>query len=146
MGGGGYLMLRNLTLAVDGPIATLTLNRPEKRNALSLELMQEMIDCLGELGSRSDVQAVILAAAGKVFSSGHDLGELTDRTLADYRRIFDICTKLMTQIQEIRQPVIAQVQGVATAAGCQLVATCDMAVASNDAKFATPGVKIGLFC
>src|SRR5438128_2662770 len=109
-------MLRNLTLEIEESIATLTLNRPEKRNALSLELMQEMIDCLAETGRRSDIHAVILRAAGKVFSSGHDLGELRDRTVADYRRIFDICTQLMTLIQTIPQPVIAQVQGIATAA------------------------------
>jgi enoyl-CoA hydratase/carnithine racemase len=92
------------------------------------------------------VRAVILAAEGKAFSSGHDLGEMTGRGIDDYRKIFDVCTELMTKIQSIPQPVIAQVQGVATAAGCQLVATCDLAVASSEATFATPGVKIGLFC
>ncbi len=137
---------RNLSLAPDGPVAVVTLNRPEKRNALSLELMEELIAALEGIGKRTDVQAVILAAAGKVFSSGHDLGEMTGRGLADYRRTFDVCTELMIRIQSIPQPVIAQVQGVATAAGCQLVATCDLAVASTEAKFATPGVKIGLFC
>jgi enoyl-CoA hydratase/carnithine racemase len=137
---------RNLTLVCDGPIADLTLNRPEKRNALSLELMEEMIACLSEIGARDDIRAVIVSAAGKVFSAGHDLGEMTGRTLADYRRTFDVCTELMTKIQSIPQPVIAQVQGVATAAGCQLVATCDLAIASPEARFATPGVKIGLFC
>ena len=137
---------QNLRIAVDGSVATLTLNRPEKRNALSLELMEEMIACLTELGGRADVHAVILAAAGKVFSSGHDLGEMIGRTLGEYRRTFDVCTELMTKIQSIPQPVVARVQGVATAAGCQLVATCDLAVAAEEAKFATPGVKIGLFC
>jgi enoyl-CoA hydratase/carnithine racemase len=92
------------------------------------------------------MRAVILAANGKVFSSGHDLSEMVDRTVADYRRVFDVCTQLMQKIQAIPQPVIAQVQGVATAAGCQLVATCDLAIASDEASFATPGVKIGLFC
>jgi enoyl-CoA hydratase/carnithine racemase len=137
---------RDLCLTVDAPVATLTLNRPEKRNALSLELMEEMIATLAEIAERQDVRAVILAANGKVFSSGHDLSEMTDRSLGEYRRTFDVCTVLMTKIQSIPQPVIAQVQGVATAAGCQLVATCDLAVASPEAKFATPGVKIGLFC
>jgi enoyl-CoA hydratase/carnithine racemase len=92
------------------------------------------------------LRAVILAAAGKVYSSGHDLSELVGRDINDYRRIFDVCAELMTRIQSIPQPVIAEVQGVATAAGCQLVATCDLAVATEDAWFATPGVKIGLFC
>lgn len=137
---------RNLRLAFDGPIAELTLNRPEKRNALSLDMMEEMIACLSDIGARNDIHAVILAAEGKVFSSGHDLSEMTGRTIAGYRRTFEVCTELMTRIQSIPQPVIAQVQGVATAAGCQLVATCDLAVASTEAKFATPGVKIGLFC
>ena len=145
-GDGGDMGYRNLGLTVDGPVATLTLNRAQKRNALSLELMEEMIAGLDEAGRREDVRAIILAAAGRVYSSGHDLGELTGRSLGDYRRTFDVCTRLMTKIQSIPPPVIAQVQGVATAAGCQLVATCDLAVASEEASFATPGVKIGLFC
>lgn len=136
----------NLLLEIDGAIATLTLNRPERRNALSFDLMLEFIDCLGELQHNRAVQAVILAAAGKVFSSGHDLSEMTGRTQAEYERIFGVCTDLMMKIQAIPQPVIAEVQGLATAAGCQLVATCDLAVASEDAAFATPGVRIGLFC
>jgi enoyl-CoA hydratase/carnithine racemase len=89
---------------------------------------------------------VILAAAGKVFCSGHDLSEMTGRNINEYRSIFDVCTQLMEKIQAIPQPVIAEVQGIATAAGCQLVATCDLVVASDQAAFATPGVKIGLFC
>ena len=108
--------------------------------------MLELIDCLNEIGSNTSVRAVILGAAGKAFSSGHDLSEMVGRTINDYRRIFDVCTELMTKIQSIPQPVIAQVQGIATAAGCQLVATCDLAIASEQAQFATPGVKIGLFC
>ncbi len=137
---------RDLRVTLEGSIAEVTLNRPEKRNALSLALMEELIECLSDIGKRPDVGAVILSAEGKVFSAGHDLGEMTGRSITDYRRIFDVCTELMTKIQSIPQPVIAQVQGIATAAGCQLVATCDLAVASVEAKFATPGVKIGLFC
>jgi enoyl-CoA hydratase/carnithine racemase len=135
-----------LSMAEEGAITTVTLNRPEKRNALSLELMQELSAALSEIGARAEVRAVVLAAAGKVFSAGHDLGEMTGRSLGEYRRTFDVCTELMTKIQSIPQPVIARVQGIATAAGCQLVAACDLAVASEEAKFATPGVKIGLFC
>ena len=136
----------NLLCSTEGPLATITLNRPERRNALSLELMLELIRCLDELGSDRDVRAVVLAANGKAFSSGHDLKQMVGRTVNDYRRIFDVCTELMQKIQGIPQPVIAQVQGIATAAGCQLVATCDLAIASETATFATPGVKIGLFC
>ena len=118
----------------------------QRRHALSLELMLELIECLDGLGRDRVTRAVILAAAGKVFCSGHDLSEMTGRDINEYRRLFDVCTELMTKIQTIPQPVIAEVQGVATAAGCQLVATCDLAVASERAAFATPGVRIGLFC
>lgn len=129
-----------------GAIATVTLNRPERRNALSLDLMLELIECLDRIASQREISVVILAAAGKVFSSGHDLGEMIGREASEYRHIFDVCTRLMTRIQSIPQPVIARVQGIATAAGCQLVASCDLAVASSESSFATPGVKIGLFC
>jgi enoyl-CoA hydratase/carnithine racemase len=130
----------------EGPSAVVTLNRPERRNALSLEVMQELLGALEEIGRSREVRAVILAAAGKVFCSGHDLGQMTGRDINDYRQIFDVCSELMQKIQAIPQPVIAEVQGIATAAGCQLVAACDLAVASEVAAFATPGVKIGLFC
>jgi len=136
----------NLLISTDGQIGIITLNRPERRNPLSLELMQELIRTLDQFASDPNVRVLILASTGKVFSAGHDLGEMTGRTVADYRRIFDVCTELMMKIQAIPQPVIAQVQGIATAAGCQLVATCDLAIASDQAQFATPGVKLGLFC
>jgi enoyl-CoA hydratase/carnithine racemase len=136
----------NLTLAHEGAAAILTLNRPQRRNALSLHLMIEIIDALDHLSQRAETRAIILAAAGKVFCSGHDLSEMTGRDINEYRRIFDVCSQLMLKIQAIPQPVIAEVQGVATAAGCQLVAACDLAIAAEDAWFATPGVKIGLFC
>ncbi len=136
----------NLTFARDGALAVVTLNRPQRRNALSLGLMLELTACLEEIRQDRGIRAVILAAAGKVFCSGHDLSEMTGRDINEYRRIFDVCTALMTAIQAIPQPVIAEVQGVATAAGCQLAATCDLVVAAEEAAFATPGVKIGLFC
>lgn len=129
----------------EGSLAVVTLNRPQRRNALSLELMLELIDCLDSIAA-SDARIVILQAAGKVFSSGHDLNQLVNGSIGEYRRLFDVCTQLMAKVQSIPQPVIAQVQGIATAAGCQLVATCDLAVASSEAKFATPGVTNGLFC
>jgi enoyl-CoA hydratase/carnithine racemase len=138
--------MSNVLMELEGHLAVVTLQRPERRNALSLDLMLELDRCLDGIASEREVYAVILQASGKVFSSGHDLGEMTGRGVEDYRRIFDVCTQLMTKIQSVPQPVIAQVQGVATAAGCQLVATCDLVVASSDATFATPGVKIGLFC
>ena len=137
---------QHLLRSTEGQLAIITLNRPDRRNALSLDLMRELIGCLSDFGADSNIRAVILAAAGRVFSSGHDLSEMVGRTVNDYRRIFDVCTELMMKIQSIPQPVIAQVQGIATAAGCQLVATCDLAIAADQAQFATPGVKIGLFC
>src|SRR5438270_10562028 len=97
----------NICLTNEGNIAILTLNRPQRRNALSLALMQEMIACLNEIGARREIRAVILAAAGKVFSSGHDLSEMVGRDINGYRRLFDVCTELMTRIQSIPQPVIA---------------------------------------
>jgi len=128
------------------PITTITLNRPEKRNALSVELMTELRDCFQEVGRDKYIRAVILTATGKAFSAGHDLSEMTGQTIEHYRNVFDLCTQLMTAIQSIPQPVIAAVQGIATAAGCQLVASCDLVVAAQKASFSTPGVKIGLFC
>jgi enoyl-CoA hydratase/carnithine racemase len=136
----------NLLLELDERMAVITLNRPNRRNALSLALMRELIDCLETVGQHRSVHAVILAASGKVYSSGHDLTEMVGRSVGEYRHIFDVCAALMTKIQSIPQPVIAEVQGMATAAGCQLVATCDLAIASEEAAFATPGVRIGLFC
>lgn len=127
-------------------IATVTLNRPEKRNPLSLALMEELIATFRAIGARRDVAAVILTGNGPAFSAGHDLGEMTGRTIEDYRTIFDRCCELMETVQAIPQPVIAMVRGIATAAGCQLVATCDLVVAEEGARFGTPGVKIGLFC
>ncbi len=126
------------------PVTTLTLSRPERRNALSLALMTEVYEALGSLPS--DSQVVVLAADGPAFSAGHDLGEMVDRDPGFYAELFDVCTRMMERIHHVPQPVIAKVHGVATAAGCQLVASCDLAVATDTATFATPGVKIGLFC
>lgn len=131
---------------IENGIAIVTLNRPERRNALSLDLTLELSEYLHRLELDRSVQVIILASQGPVFSSGHDLSEMLEQNPSDYKRIFCACTQLMTKIQSIPQPVIAEVQGLATAAGCQLVATCDLAVASENASFATPGVRIGLFC
>ena len=135
-----------LRVGTAGPVATIRLNRPRQRNALSMDLMRDLIAVLEGIGTNREVAAVILAAEGSAFCAGHDLNEMVDRNVNEYRQIFDLCTDLMTAIQRIPQPVIAQVHGMATAAGCQLVAACDLVVASDNARFATPGVRIGLFC
>src|SRR6185503_43001 len=136
----------NLLYEREGRLAVITLNRPNRRNALSLALMSELIACLDSVERDREIRAVILAAAGTVFSSGHDLSETVDGDISAYRRLFDVCTEMIAKLQSIPQPVIAEVQGIATAAGCQLVASCDLAIASEQASFATPGVRIGLFC
>ncbi|HEX6350715.1 MAG TPA: enoyl-CoA hydratase [Candidatus Dormibacteraeota bacterium] len=128
------------------PAVVITLNRPETRNALSTPLMEELTAELERQSARPECRVIVLAANGPAFSAGHDLKELIDRTLDEERAIFETCTRMMDTVQRIPQPVIAAVQGIATAAGCQLVATCDLAIASSEARFATPGVKIGLFC
>ena len=135
-----------LKIDVAVPLATLTLANPARRNSLSLEVLDALTAAIREIGARDEVRAVILQAEGPVFSAGHDLREMTGRDLKHYRHVFDSCTEMMAAMQGIPQPVIAQVDGLATAAGCQLVATCDLAVASDRSRFATPGVKIGLFC
>ena len=127
-------------------IAIITLDRPEKRNALSLAVMRELHSILSLVGEDRAVRVVVLRGEGPAFSAGHDLREMLNRSIDAYHEIFDACIDVMTKIQRIPQPVIAEVDGVATAAGCQLVASCDLAVASSAARFATPGVKIGLFC
>ena len=137
---------RNLVVRRDGAAATVMLNRPERRNALSLELMEELIEVFGQLGPERDLRAIVVEGAGPVFSSGHDLSEMIGRDPGFYEHLFDVCTVTMETVHRLPQPVIAKVHGVATAAGCQLVASCDLVVAAADARFATPGVKIGLFC
>jgi len=127
-------------------IGFVTLNRPEKRNALSLNLMAEMIGLLQDVRKNEEFRVLIIRAAGPVFSSGHDLSEMKEGNVVSYRGVFGACTEMMEALRNLPQPVIAQVQGMATAAGCQLVAACDLAVASREARFATPGVRIGLFC
>jgi enoyl-CoA hydratase/carnithine racemase len=127
-------------------ITTITMNRPERRNALSEAHMRELIAALRAAGDQPGVRAVILAANGSVFCSGHDFTDMIDRDLAGMRRLLATCTELMLTIRDLPQPVVAKVQGLATAAGCQLVATCDLAVAAEEASFATPGGKGGWFC
>ena len=135
-----------VTVRVDEGTAYLTLDRPDRRNALSLELMHELLAALDELATDQDVRTVVIGGNGPAFSAGHDLSEMMGRDEAAYQELFDVCTRLMMRIHELPQPVIARVHGIATAAGCQLVATCDLAIAAEEARFATPGVRIGLFC
>jgi enoyl-CoA hydratase/carnithine racemase len=130
---------------VDG-VALLTLHHPEKRNALSRAMLASLKEQLARSAEDPAVRVVVLRAAGSVFSSGHDLRELVGGCEADHASLFALCTEVMEMIRLLPRPVIAQVQGLATAAGCQLAATCDLVVASENAAFATPGVKIGLFC
>ena len=127
-------------------IGSLTLNRPETRNALSLELLEELCSCLTGVAKKREAKAIIIKGAGVAFCAGHDLKEILGKELNDIRHLFHTCLNLMMLIQNIPQPVIAQVHGAAVAAGCQLVAACDLVVAEQTAQFATPGVKIGLFC
>ncbi len=139
-----------VTYASADGIATIELANPERRNALSLATLHELLAIFERLRDDRATKVVILRALGPVFSSGHDLREMRcagdEADVSKFRAIFDVCVRVMTAMQAIAQPVIAEVAGIATAAGCQLVATCDLAVASREARFATPGVKIGLFC
>jgi enoyl-CoA hydratase/carnithine racemase len=136
-----------LTRTDNTGVATLTMERPQARNALSMELMTALLGALEAISKDTSVKAVILRGAGPAFCAGHDLKELrANPGRAFMRETFETCARLMLAITRLRQPVIAQVHGIATAAGCQLVATCDLAVCADDARFATPGVNIGLFC
>lgn len=135
-----------VTVRRDGAVATVVMDRPGRRNALSLEMLGALRGALAGVAADPDVRAVVLGATGPVFSSGHDLREIAEGDEALHRRLFDACAEVMLLVHRTPQPVVARVQGLATAAGCQLVAACDLAVASREARFATPGVRIGLFC
>jgi enoyl-CoA hydratase/carnithine racemase len=137
---------RNLLVTREGPAARVVLNRPDKRNALSLELIEEVIAAVREASAQRDTRAIVIEGAGPAFSAGHDLSEMIGRNREFLALLFDRCSVMMETLHEVSQPVIAKVHGIATAAGCQLVAACDLAVAAQGTRFATPGVKIGLFC
>jgi enoyl-CoA hydratase/carnithine racemase len=130
----------------DGRVAILTLANPQRRNALSRELLTQLRDHLRDVAADRTIKCVILRADGPVFSSGHDLREIAAADRENAELLFALCTEVMENIRHMPQPVIAAVQGIATAAGCQLAATCDLVVAAEEATFATPGVRIGLFC
>jgi enoyl-CoA hydratase/carnithine racemase len=127
-------------------VIRLTLDRPARRNALSQSLVAELVSTVGRVAGDPSIRVVVLAATGSVFCAGHDLREMIGRSAEEYDVLFGSCTELMLQLRRLPQPVIARVQGIATAAGCQLVAACDLVVAAEEATFATPGVKLGLFC
>ncbi|MEO6293700.1 MAG: enoyl-CoA hydratase-related protein, partial [Burkholderiaceae bacterium] len=136
---------QHILLTTDDSITTITLNRPEKRNALALDVMQELIGALRTV-AQSEARGVILAAHGPVFSAGHNFGDMAGASLDEARKLFAVCTDMMNAVQAMPQVVIAKVHALATAAGCQLVATCDLAMAADTATFAIPGGKAGLFC
>ena len=138
--------LVNLLVEDALPVAVITLNRPDKLNALSVALMLELTAELERQGARDEIGVIVIRGAGRAFSAGHDLKELVDRSLDEERTIFQTCERLMEVVQSIPQPVIASVHGIATAAGCQLVAACDLAIASEEARFATNGIRNGIFC
>ena len=124
----------------------LTLNNPSKINALSKQMIKEITHLLRKISNDGTIKVLVIKAAGKHFCAGHFLAEMVNSGVKEYREIFDNCTRMMMMLHEIPQPVICQVQGIATAAGCQLAAWCDLVVAADNARFSTPGVKIGLFC
>jgi enoyl-CoA hydratase/carnithine racemase len=136
----------DLEVRSDGGVVHLSLNRPERRNALSRSLLGQMEEAIAAIAADASARVVVIGSKGPVFCSGHDLGEMTGRSEADYRDLFTTCSRVMLGLRRLPQPVVARVQGVAMAAGCQLVAACDLAVAATEATFSTPGVKIGLFC
>jgi enoyl-CoA hydratase/carnithine racemase len=140
------LLTRPVLVESQAGVCRITLNRPEKRNALSRDLLTELESALTKIGPDKTIQVVVLGANGPVFSSGHDLKEMAGCRPTKYRELFGLCTQVMQHLRKLPQPVIGRIQGLATAAGCQLVAACDLAVAAEEAAFATPGVKIGLFC
>jgi enoyl-CoA hydratase/carnithine racemase len=135
-----------LRIDLAGGVVRLVLNRPERRNALSEAIVAELDAALEQIADDPEARVVVLASEGAVFCSGHDLGEMIGRTEEEYRALFGRCSRMMQRLRRLPQPVIARVQGAAVAAGCQLVAACDLAVAAEHATFGTPGAKIGLFC
>lgn len=137
--------LQDIRVTVEGTTATITLDKPEKRNALSLDVMRQLTAAFEQVGA-TEARAIVLAANGKVFSAGHDFADMAGADLGTLRRLLLTCRTMMDTIQSVPQPVVARVHGLATAAGCQLVATCDLAIASDQAGFAAPGGKGGLFC
>jgi enoyl-CoA hydratase/carnithine racemase len=136
---------RHVRLETEGEFSVLTMSRPERRNALSEEHLRELLDAIRRIGA-GDTRGLVLAGEGPVFSAGHDFADMEGRDLAAIRRLLGVCSEVMIGLQSLQQVTIAQVQGLATAAGCQLVASCDLAVCGESSRFAVPGGKGGLFC
>jgi enoyl-CoA hydratase/carnithine racemase len=136
---------RHVRLETEGEFSVLTMSRPERRNALSEEHLRELLDAIRRIGA-GDTRGLVLAGEGPVFSAGHDFADMEGRDLGAIRRLLGVCSEVMIGLQSLQQVTIAQVQGLATAAGCQLVASCDLAVCGESSRFAVPGGKGGLFC
>lgn len=137
---------KNIEMSIKNTVAIIKMNRPDTANALSIEMITEISDALRKISYDDKIKVVILRSAGKHFSSGHNFKDLVNKGVKEYKFVYDECTKMMNLVHEIPQIVIAQVKGVATGGGCQLSLWCDLLVASEDARFSTPGVSIGLFC
>ena len=144
--GNGSLASGHVRVSRDGHIGEVLLDNPARRNPLSLAVMRDLIACIGGLGDDPSVRVIVIAGTPPAFSAGHDLAEMADRPDDFYDELFDVCCELMAAIRDVPQPVVAAVDGIATAAGCQVVAACDLVVATEHSRFATPGVRIGLFC
>jgi len=140
------LEYENLIYEEDGKVGVITLNRPEKRNALSLEMLDELNRLFQKISEERRVHCVVIKGAGKVFSAGHDFNQIYNHTPTEVEKLFLACYRMMRSLRDLPQPVIAQVHGVATAAGCQLVAACDLAIAEENTLFAVPGIKMACFC
>ena len=136
----------HVRVSLDGHVAEVLLDNPARRNPLGLAVMRDLIACIGGLGADPAVRVIVIAGTPPAFSAGHDLAEMVDRPDDFYDELFEVCCELMATIRDVPQPVVAAVDGIATAAGCQLVAACDLVVATEHSRFATPGVRIGLFC
>lgn len=144
--GNGSRATGHVRVSRDGHIGEVVLDNPARRNPLSLAVMRDLIACIGGLGADPSVRVIVIAGTPPAFSAGHDLAEMVDRPDDFYDELFEVCCELMAAIRDVPQPVVAAVDGIATAAGCQVVAACDLAVATERSRFATPGVRIGLFC
>ncbi len=141
-----YMDYEEILFSKKDAVGVITLNNPSKINALSRHMIKEITHLLTDISADESIKVLVIKGAGEHFCAGHYLAEMVDEGVKEYREIFDLCTRMMMMLHEIPQPVIAQVQGIATAAGCQLAAWCDLVVAAENARFSTPGVKIGLFC
>ena len=145
-GGNGSQVTSHVRVSRNGDIGEVLLDNPTRRNPLSLAVLRDLIAAVGGFGADPAVRVIVISGTPPAFSAGHDLAEMVDRSDAFYEELFDVCCELMAVIRGVPQPVVAAVDGIATAAGCQVVAACDLVVATERSRFATPGVRIGLFC